>query len=87
MAEVIYIDEWSAIHIIAGMSIGMFMSARNYGYITSLAVVTTAGLVWEMIEYVSHESEEILQDQATDMLLNTIGLSIGYLLGRELKKK
>ena len=86
MAEILYIDEWSAIHIITTMAIGMFMSARNYRYITSLSVVTAAGLLWELFEYVSHESEEIFQDQATDMLLNTIGVSIGYLLGHELKK-
>lgn len=86
MAEILFIDEWSAIHIIATMTFGMFMSARHYNFLTTLGIATAAGLIWEIFEYVSHESEEIFKDQATDMLLNTIGVSIGYLLGHELQK-
>jgi len=86
MPEILYIDEWSAIHIIATISFGMFMGARRYNFLTTLGIATAAGLLWELFEYVSHESEEHFQDQATDMLLNTIGASVGYLLGHELKK-
>ena len=86
MDDLIHIDEWSSIHIIATMSIGMFMGARKYSFISTLAVVTIAGILWEIFEYIYPDSNEIWIDHTTDILINTIGLTIGYLLGYELKK-
>lgn len=86
MSDIIYVDDWSALHVIANLCIGMFTGAKHYSFVKSLAVITTIGIIWEIIEYISHESEENWQDQATDMFLNTIGFSAGYFLGNELKK-
>ena len=88
MFENIYIDEWSAMHVVASMAIGMFMSARNHSYITSLLVITVIGILVETAEYLSHEPmlEENWNDKATDIVLNTIGVTVGHLLGCELKK-
>lgn len=88
MLESVHIDEWSAMHVIGSMAIGMFMAARNHTYITSLLVVTAIGITVETLEYISHDPllEEDWDDKATDMVLNTIGVTVGHLLGDELKK-
>lgn len=86
MSEILYMDEWSSIHLVANLCLGLFSGAKHYSFPKSLAVITAIGILWEIIEYISHESEEHLQDQVTDMLLNTIGFSAGYFLGHELKK-
>ena len=86
MSEIAYIDEWSALHVIANLCIGMYTGAKHYNFLKTISVVTVIGIVWEIIEYISHESDEYWRDQATDMLLNTLGFTAGYVLGHELKK-
>ena len=86
MSEIIYIDDWSALHTLANLSIGMFTGARHYNFWHTLAVVSAIGITWEYFEHVYPESNETMKDHMTDMLLNTLGFVTGYVLGRELKK-
>lgn len=86
MSEIIFIDDWSALHIFANLTIGMFVGARKYNFWAALAFVSLAGLAWEIFEVGYPDSHETTKDHVTDMLLNTLGFGAGYALGRELKR-
>lgn len=86
MSEIVYVDDWSALHVIANLCIGMFVGAKHYNFVKSLSVITIIGVVWEIIEWLYPDSNETWKDHATDMVLNTLGFATGYALGNELKK-
>lgn len=86
MSEIVYVDDWSALHVIANLCIGMFVGAKHYDFVKSLAAITAIGVVWEIAEWLYPDSEETLKDHVTDMILNTLGFATGYALGQELKK-
>lgn len=86
MSELVYVDDWSALHVIANLCIGMFSGAKHYNFLKTISVVTAIGILWEIIEWAYPDSEETWKDHATDMVLNTLGFTAGYALGTELKK-
>ena len=86
MSEIIYVDDWSALHVIANLCIGMYTGAKHYNFVKSLSVITVIGIVWEIVEWLYPDSNESWKDHVTDMILNTLGFSTGYVLGSELKK-
>lgn len=86
MSDIIFVDDWSALHVIANLCIGMYTGAKHYDFLKTLSVVTVIGIIWEIIEWLYPDSEESMKDHITDMILNTLGFGTGYALGRELKK-
>lgn len=86
MSEIVYVDDWSALHLIANLVAGMFVGAKHYNFIKSFAVITAAGIAWEIFEELYPDSHETTKDHITDMILNTLGFSAGFVLGNELKK-
>lgn len=86
MSELLYVDDWSSLHVITNLCIGMFSGAKQYDFIKTLSVITAIGILWEIIEWAYPDSEETWKDHATDMMLNTLGFSAGFVLGTELKK-
>ena len=86
MPELVYVDSWSSLHVIANLCIGMYTGAKHYNFPKSLAAVTTIGIIWEIIEWAYPDSNETMKDHITDVLLNTLGFATGYALGNELKK-
>ena len=86
MSDIIFVDDWSALHVIANLCIGMYVGAKHYNFLKTLSVVTVIGIIWEIVEWLYPESNETLKDHVTDMILNTLGFGAGYALGHELKK-
>lgn len=86
MSEIVYVDDWSALHVITNLCIGMFVGAKQYNFVKSLSVITVIGIIWEILEWLYPDSNETWKDHATDMILNTLGFVTGYALGKELKK-
>lgn len=86
MSEIVYVDDWSALHALANLSIGMFTGAKHYNFWATLTIITAAGIAWEIFEELYPDSHETTKDHITDLLLNTLGFSAGYVLGTELKK-
>lgn len=86
MSELVYVDDWSALHVIANLCIGMYSGGKQYNFLKTISVVTIIGIVWEIVEWLYPDSNETWKDHATDMLLNTLGFGTGYALGREMKK-
>ena len=86
MSELVYVDDWSSLHIFANLALGMFTGARHYNFWATLTIATAAGLGWEIFEELYPDSHETVKDHVTDMLINTIGFVTGYALGDELKR-
>ena len=86
MSELVYVDDWSALHLIANLCLGLFSGAKHYDFIKTIAVITAVGLLWEYFEHIYPESHETMKDHTTDMILNTLGFVAGYTLATELKK-
>ena len=86
MSELVYVDDWSSLHVIANLCIGMYTGAKHYNFLKTLSAVTVIGIIWEIVEWLYPDSNETWKDHATDMILNTLGFGAGYALGRELKK-
>ena len=86
MSDIVFIDDWSSLHVIANLCIGMYTGAKHYDFLKTLSIVTIIGVIWEIIEWLYPDSHETMKDHVTDMILNTLGFGAGYALGRELKK-
>ena len=86
MSEIVHVDDWSSLHVIANLCIGMYTGAKQYNFLKTLLVVTIIGVIWEIVEWLYPDSNETMKDHVTDMILNTLGFGAGYALGRELKK-
>lgn len=75
-----YVDLWSFVHFLFGV---LFVFLADFFEITlfmALAILTVLTVIWEMVEFVSEKTRELLSNRVTDVIFADIGFLFMYFL-------